>query len=141
MWTTSAFVKMVLKLVIVRDLLLLDLRVLYMDCDILLFKDPFPYLQQYEHLDMVAQRDETLCAGFMYIQPTTVAKRHFFLSIMEMYRRGIMDQDALTITVNATDASSFAYLPSDLFENGHLFSMSHQFFWDHPGMDSLSCCE
>ena len=137
MWTTSAFVKMVLKLVIVRDLLSLDLRVLYMDCDILLFKDPFPYLQRYEHLDMVAQRDETLCAGFMYIQPTAVSKRNFFMSIMEMYRRGIMDQDALTIVVNATDSSSFAYLPSDLFENGNLFSMSHQFFWDHTGGSSL----
>ena len=129
---------MVLKLVIVRDLLLLDLRVLYMDCDILLFKDPFPYLQQYEHLDIVAQRDETLCAGFMYIQPTTVSKRSFFLSIMEMYRRGIMDQDALTIIIDASDNSSFAYLPSDLFENGRLFSMSHQFFWDRSGAASCS---
>ena len=133
MWTSSAFSKMVLKLVIIKDLLLIRLRVLYLDSDILLFKNPFPFLQNYESYDMVAQRDDTLCAGFMYIQPTTETIRLFHLSMNEMYRRGIMDQDALDIVVHQSSTLRFSFLPVRQFMSGREYSRYHQFFWDKSG--------
>ena len=136
MWTSSAFSKMVLKLVIIRDLLRIKLRVLYLDSDIRLFKDPFPILRDYESYDMAAQRDDTLCAGFMYLQPTTETIRLFHLSVNEMYRRGIMDQDALSIVVHQSSSLRFVYLPTLLFMSGE-YSRYHQFFWDKNGTCSI----
>ncbi|KNB45273.1 hypothetical protein JH06_2310 [Blastocystis sp. subtype 4] len=135
MWTSSAFSKMVLKLVIIRDLLRIKLRVLYLDSDIRLFKDPFPILRDYESYDMAAQRDDTLCAGFMYLQPTTETIRLFHLSVNEMYRRGIMDQDALSIVVHQSSSLRFVYLPTLLFMSGREYSRYHQFFWDKNDID------
>ena len=137
MWTSSAFSKMVLKLVIIKDLLSIKLRVLYMDSDIRLFKDPFPILRDYESYDMAAQRDDTLCAGFMYIQPTTETVRLFQVSVNEMYRRGIMDQDALSIVVQQSSSFRFVFLPALQFMSGREYSRYHQFFWDKDGTWSV----
>lgn len=133
MWTDSAFLKMVLKLVVILDILNADMRVLYMDSDVILFQNPFPHLRAFQSFDMVAQRDDTLCAGFMYIQPTPKSKETFRSAIREMYLQSIMDQDALDWVITRHHSCSFEFLPTNKFMSGREYSRHHQFFWHHTG--------
>ena len=140
MWTSSSFDKMVLKLCIIKDLLALNYHVLYMDADVFLFQDPFPYLAQYKDYDFVAQKDDDICAGFMYIHPTQASRYLMFMAINIMYMREIMDQDAIVFLMKTSARSTkFTYLPSNLFMSGRDYAEGHQFIWDHPGICSLFC--
>ena len=133
MWTTSAFDKMVLKLAVLRDLLLLRYTVLYIDSDVLLFKDPFPALHQYDGYDLAAQRDETLCAGFMYLRPTVRAYNMIVSSIQRMYTANIMDQDAINDYIHYYRHINYTLLPTDQFMSGARYGVDHQFSTDHAG--------
>ena len=137
MWTDSAFLKMVLKLVVIKDILDIDMRVLYMDSDVILFKDPFPYLRAFESVDIASQQDDTMCAGFMYIQPTENSRKTIKQAILEMYLQGIMDQDALHWVITRHRICSFAFLPTDQFMSGREYSRDHQFFWHKTGRKVL----
>ena len=132
MWTTAAFDKMVLKLCIIKDLLLLKYHVLYMDADVFLFKNPFPFLSQYSSYDFVAQKDDDICAGFMYLNPTSPTVHLIHLSLNIMYTREIMDQDAIQFMMNISkDSTKFAFLPNKYFMSGRDYAQTHQFIWDH----------
>lgn len=135
MWTTSAFDKMVLKLCVIGDLLRLQYHVLYIDADVFLFQNPFPYLSRYSEVDFVAQRDDDICAGFMYMHPTIPMKRLIHMSVGTMYSRQIMDQDAIVfITKVMKNTIRFEFLPNNLFMSGRDYAEQHQFIWDHPGI-------
>ena len=136
MWTKSAFLKMVLKLTAIRDVINCGYNLLYVDSDVLLFHNPFPKLQEYRSYDIVAQRDTTLCAGFMYLMPTITTKHLLYNSIYTMYHRSIMDQDALYWRIINMSNMKFAYLPSDLFMSGKEYAQTHQFFWDRNENDT-----
>ena len=136
MWTKSAFLKMVLKLTVIRDVLNCGYNLLYVDSDVLLFHDPFPKLQEYRSYDLAAQKDDTLCAGFMYVLPTITMRHVLYNSIHTMYQRSIMDQDALYWIVLRTSDIKFAYLPSNLFMSGRDYAQTHQFIWDRNDNDT-----
>lgn len=136
MWTKSAFIKMVLKLAVIRDIVNCGYNVLYVDSDILLFNNPFTKLQEYRSYDIVAQRDDTLCAGFMYLMSTIATRHILYNSIYTMYQRGIMDQDALQLIIQRSGDVKFSYLPSDLFMSGRDYTQTHQFFWDRNENDT-----
>ena len=132
MWTPSAFNKMVLKLCVIRDLLLLRYSVLYLDSDIILFKDPLPALQHYTNFDFVAQRDDEICAGFMFLQPTKATYAMITASTTRMFMSQIMDQDAIIFYVSKYDIN-YTFLPSALFMSGRDYATCHQFAGDHCG--------
>lgn len=135
MWTSSAFDKMVLKLCVIGDLLRLQYHVLYIDADVFLFHNPFPYLSRYPDVDFVAQRDDDICAGFMYMHPTSPMRRLIHMSVMTMYSREIMDQDAIVFLSKAMkDSIRFEFLPNNLFMSGRDYAEQHQFIWDHSGI-------
>lgn len=131
MWTSSAFNKMVLKLCVIRDLLLLKYSVLYMDSDVILFKDPLPALQHYTQYDFVAQRDEEICAGFMFIQPTRASYTMITVAATLMYMRRIMDQDAIITYTKKKGRVNYTFLPSAQFMSGRDYATTHQFADDH----------
>ena len=136
MWTTAAFDKMVLKLCIIKDLLLLKYHVLYMDADVFLFKNPFPFLSKYSTYDFVAQKDDDICAGFMYLNPTSETIRLMHLSINMMYTREIMDQDAIQFLMGMSkNTIKFAFLPNKYFMSGRDYAQTHQFIWDHSSKE------
>ena len=137
MWTSSAFKKMVLKLCVIRDVVNLNYHVLYIDSDIILFQNPFPVLSNYRYYDLVAQKDDTLCAGFMYLNPTEVTRYILSSSIFTMYYRNIMDQDALYSVVSHLEDVHFTYLPSTQFMSGRDYAQTHQFIWDSGNNDGI----
>ena len=137
MWTSSAFKKMVLKLCVIRDVVNLNYHVLYIDSDIILFQNPFPVLSNYRYYDLVAQKDDTLCAGFMYLNPTEVTRYILSSSIFIMYYGNIMDQDALYSVVSRLEDVRFTYLPSTQFMSGRDYAQTHQFIWDSGNNDGI----
>ena len=62
------------KLVLWNIAINLNVRILYVDSDVILLKDPFYYLNSITGYDILAQRDGNLCSGFMYIYPTKDTK-------------------------------------------------------------------
>ena len=133
MWTSSAFDKMVLKLAVLRDLLLLRYTVLYIDSDVLLFKDPFPALHDYDGYDFAAQKDEAMCAGFMYLRPRVRTYNMIVASMLTMYTAHIMDQDALIGYTKYPNRINFTLLPTSQFMSGAQYDVNHQFSTDHVG--------
>ena len=62
------------KLVLWNIAINLNVRILYVDSDVILLKDPFYYLNSFTGYDILAQRDGNLCSGFMYMYPTKNTK-------------------------------------------------------------------
>ena len=50
---------------IIRQVILLDHSALLFDSDVVLFQDPIPTILVSQNSDLVAQKDEGICAGFM----------------------------------------------------------------------------
>ena len=119
------------KLVMLLQAINQNVRVLYLDSDIILFKDPFPVLNSYTGYDVLAQRDETICAGFMYLLPTRMTK--------QMLRKAIEirpklekadDQKAINTVVENNTSIKVLLLPDFQFSSGSVFSKRHSYYWD-----------
>ena len=104
--------------------------VLYMDSDIVLLRDPFPYLNSYKSIDLLAQKDGTVCTGFMFLRPT-----HNAMQLVDVARRirGLVDGGDQQATIDALQYMKhvrWELLPTSLFMNGRIFFDSHQYCWD-----------
>ena len=75
--TVSFFKKVHYKLVIIHTALQAGYRVLYVDSDVILLKNPFSYLYGLKQVDMIAQKDNSICSGFMFINPTEKSLKLF----------------------------------------------------------------
>ena len=107
-------------------------NVLYMDGDVILFKNPFPYLFSITDKDLIAQgyRCGVLCNGFMYFKSTnnTIAlmtSAHFFSS----KHTDSDDQYAIHLARRETVVPTLLLSP-DLFPVGEDFFRHYQFYWD-----------
>lgn len=115
------------KLVAISSVLNAGYRLLYMDSDIILIKNPFPYLYGMKPTHLIGQKDGSLCSGFMFITPTALSRRVFNSTITEEIDdddQGIIRRVAKREGLNAT------LLPTDLFVSGKFFFEHHQFYWD-----------
>ena len=100
-------------------------NVFYMDSDIALLKNPFPFFYSLNSYDMLVQRDDTICSGFMFIYSRKSTIDLFNLDIGK--NKG--DQAALIQAYSQSKVNLY-FLPSDTFSSGKVFWSKHSFYWD-----------
>ena len=118
--------KMQNKLDIIHTALLNGYNVFYMDSDIALLKNPFPYFYRLKSYDMLVQRDITICSGFMFIYSRKSTIDLFKINIGN--NKG--DQAALIRAYNQKKNVNLNFLPADTFSSGRVFWSSHSFYWN-----------
>ena len=118
--------KMQNKLDIIYTALLNGYNVFYMDSDIALLKNPFPYFYRLKSYDMLVQRDITICSGFMFIYSRKSTIDLFKIDIGN--NKG--DQAALIRAYNQKKNVNLNFLPTDTFSSGRVFWSSHSFYWN-----------
>ena len=118
--------KMQNKLDIIYTALLNGYNVFYMDSDIALLKNPFPYFYRLKSYDMLVQRDGTICSGFMFIYSRKSTIDLFKIDIGN--NKG--DQAALIRAYNQKKNVNLNFLPADTFSSGRVFWSSHSFYWN-----------
>ena len=131
--TSKEFQKKVTnKLQLISLLLGYQMRILYMDCDIILFKNPWPYLNKFTHqmVDIVAQRDESLNSGFMLLFPTEATKNLMKHAHNYMLMHNELDQESILAVLPRFSSLRLSLLPEDQFANGKIFFSKYQFYWD-----------
>ena len=118
--------KMQNKLNIIYIALLNGYNVFYMDSDIILFKNPFPYLYSIKSYDMLVQKDAYICSGFMFIysKKSTIDLLKLAISYQED------DQLAIIHAHKQKKNVDLYFLPTDTFTNGKIFWSNHSFYWD-----------
>ena len=128
----SFYKKVVNKLTYLSRLMSIGFRVLYMDCDIILFKDPWPVLNQYseENTDVVTQKDDSLNSGFMFLLPTAITRAFLKSGARYMVSNNELDQESLVAVLGRHPGLRLVLLPEDQFSSGRVFFSQHQFYWD-----------
>ena len=119
------------KLIMLQQAVNQNVRVLYMDSDIILFKDPFPVLNSYKGYDIIAQRDSHICTGFMNLIPTLLTKQVLAESInIRLKLANADDQEAFNVAVQSNTSIKLLLLPDHLFSSGAVFFKKHSYYWD-----------
>ena len=131
-WGTKEFQnKVQWKLIMLKKALEQNIRVLYIDSDIILLKDPFPIINSFDKYDIIAQRDGTICSGFMYLYPTKTTKRVIRRAIKIrplLVKAG--DQKAIITAVREIRSVKVLLLPTTQFSSGEVFFKTHSYYWD-----------
>lgn len=110
--------------------------VLYIDADVILLKNPFPYLNGISGMELIAQgyRNGILCSGFMFFRPTngTVAlmKEAHRITLQQL---STADQYAINLARQRIRVSNMLLSPS-LYPCGEDFFRKYQYYWE---MNSL----
>ena len=119
------------KLVLWKLAINLNVRILYVDSDVILLKDPFYYLNSFTGYDILAQRDGNLCSGFMYMYPTKNTKLAVERSIrIRPTLPDANDQDALIAAFRTIKGFRLNLLPWEIIPSGEFFFKSHNYYWD-----------
>ena len=119
------------KLVLWNIAINLNVRILYVDSDVILLKDPFYYLNSFTGYDILAQRDGNLCSGFMYMYPTKNTKLAVERSIkIRPSLPDANDQEALIAAFRTIKGFRLNLLPWDIIPSGEYFFKSHHYYWD-----------
>ena len=131
-WGTKSFQNKVhWKLVMLIRALELNVRVLYIDSDIVLLKNPLPYLNSISGYDLIAQKDSTICSGFMYLYPTKITKEVLKkAALLRPKLPNAGDQKAILTAVNRTPKIKVFLLPPHIFSSGETFFKFHSYYWD-----------
>lgn len=127
--SSSFYLISLFKFSVIRYLLNNSLNVLYSDSDIILFKNPIPYLQSFKTESIVFQQDTTLCTGFFYAKsnPLSISLFNQALTVINITRGG--DQHSMMKVYHQRHLKPIL-LPSDHFCSGLVFFSSHQYYWD-----------
>lgn len=123
--------KMQWKLIMLLQAININVRVLYLDSDIILFKNPFPVLNSYTGYDILAQRDSAICAGFLYLLPTRITKQMLAKAI-DLWPKLEKpdDQKAINIAIENNTSIKILLLPDSQFSSGSVFKRKHSYYWD-----------
>ena len=119
------------KLIMLQQAVNQNVRVLYMDSDNILFKDPFPVLNSYNGYVFIAQKDVVIYTVFMYLIPTLMTKQILAKTIE--IRPNLVnadDQKAFNMGVQNNTSVSLLLLPDHLFSSGAVFFKKHSYYWD-----------
>ena len=136
---SSAFQnKMQWKMIMLLQAVNKNVRVLYFDSDIILFRNPFPVLNSYTGYDILAQRDSEMCAGYMYLFPTPQTKQ-LLANTIELRPKldNSDDQKAFNIAVKNNTSIRILLLPDSQFSSGAVFFRNHSYFWDSVGDNQI----
>ena len=127
------------KLVLWNIAINLNVRILYVDSDVILLKDPFYYLNSFTGYDILAQRDGNLCSGFMYMYPTKNTKLAVERSInIRPSLPDPMDQEALIAAIDTIEGFQLNLLPWNIIPSGEYFFESHNYYWDPINSQQLT---
>lgn len=131
--------KVVGKLRYIQKLVATGYRILYMDCDIILFKDPWSVLSSFseDSFDIVAQRDYSLNSGFMFLLPTETTYNFLGGGVNYMVMNKELDQESLIAVMGRYPSLRVHLLPENQFSNGRVFFQRHQFYWDPITSDQI----
>ncbi|KAM7455148.1 putative transferase [Blastocystis sp. subtype 1] len=129
--------KMQSKLALIKTVLSYGFSLLYMDSDVILLKDPFPYLQSITGYDLIAQKDVTVCTGFMYIRSTNQSIALMTRAYEIVKQPDMRDQIAVITALNELSIPYYL-LPARFFPNGGDFFNRYQYYWDKTGRYVLS---
>ena len=111
--------------------LLLKVKVLYMDSDVYLLRNPLPFFENYHNLDFVAQEDmHCICAGFVFFWPTVSTIKMLDVARDIRAIQGKDDQAAINAVVEVIKEIHYQFLPSSLFMSGDIFFNYYQHSWD-----------
>ena len=121
--------KMRMKLELVKHVLENGFNVLYADCDVTIFKNPFPFFKKYPGYSIVAQQDETICAGFMYLRPFRNTLDFLNLVSQKLLTTDAHDQDII-VSLLPMFPLKYALLPQNRFPSGGVFFDQYQYYWD-----------
>ena len=126
--TVSFFKKVHYKLVIIHTVLQAGYRVLYIDSDVILLRNPLEYLYGLKQMDMIAQQDEgNVCSGFMFINPTEKSLKLFSEATHDNATEG---DNAIIIRLVNKHRLRVKLLPTSLFSSGLEFFHTIQYYWD-----------
>ena len=118
------------KITLLYRILHFGVNILYMDCDVVLLKNPFPYVYSVSGVDLLVQRDGSkICTGFMYLVSSLTSKAMMRQANRYIRRQAMDDQDAVNRAVKDRK-TPFLFLPSDRFPSGGEFFARHQLAWD-----------
>jgi hypothetical protein len=117
------------KLDILYDLVSKKFKVFYIDSDVLLFKNPIPYLSSLTGYDVIAQRDASLCSGFLFFNPTntSISILRYAKQIRKEINKG--DQHSIIESIRKHPLSRVKLL-DERFPSGKVFFAKYQYFWD-----------
>ena len=119
------------KLVLWKLALSMNVRILYVDSDVILLKDPFNYLNSITGYDIMGQKDGYLCSGFMYMYPTRNTKLAVNIAIkIRPTLNDADDQNSLIYGIRSIPGFKLLLLPSDIVPSGEVFFNSHSYYWD-----------
>ena len=134
---SSLFKKMQSKLALIKTVLSYGFCLLYMDSDVILLKDPFPYLQSITGYDLIAQKDVTVCTGFIYIRSTNQSIALMTRAYEIVQQPGMRDPITVLTALNEL-SMPFLLLPIRFFPSGGDFFNRYQYYWDKRGRYALS---
>lgn len=119
------------KLVLWKLALSMNVRILYVDSDVILLKDPFEYLNSIDGYDIIGQRDGYLCSGFMYMYPTRNTKLAVNIAIkIRPTLNDADDQNSLIYGIRSIPDFKLLLLPFAIAPSGEVFFQSHSYYWD-----------
>ena len=108
----------------IYEILRFGYSVLYIDSDVVLLKNPFPYLYAINGYDIIAQSDlHGICSGFMFVKPTNQTICAFEKAIAIAQNVRIDDQTAINEALKETKTPAFQ-LPSHCFQLDTISSLS-----------------
>ena len=127
--SSSFYLISLFKFSVIRYLLNNHLNVLYSDSDIILFKNPIPYLQSLKTQSIVFQQDTTLCTGFFFAKsnPFSISLFDQALNVINITRG--CDQHSMMKVYHKHNLKPYL-LPNQQFCSGLVFFSSHQYSWD-----------
>ena len=119
---------------IIMVALMLHIRVVLVDCDIVFLRDPFPYMNCYD-CDLVigtAGAESIVNAGFYSINPTPNSKL-LLRGMMDLFKRDptINEQSAFNYIMNTLkklDRLKYVVLNESLFQTGNTFFKHNRIF-------------
>lgn len=116
------------KFIVIMTILKMNVNVLYTDSDIIIFKNPLPYLLSL-NTDFAFQQDDVACTGFFFSRPTMKVMKALKWSVKFINEGKGPDQIALNCYFMDHPVERFL-LDRSLFCSGDVFFSRHQYYWD-----------
>ena len=108
-------------------------NLLYIDSDIILLKNPFPFLNSYSRYNLIAQSDEkTICTGFIFLRSSPDTIELITRANHLVHHEDNRDQQAVNAVITQYPIPYFL-LPERFFPNGMNFFDRYQYYWDRTG--------
>lgn len=112
----------------------MGINALYTDSDIILYKDPFPYISQLNFQYMVFQKDISLCTGFFFIRACETSSKLLNYAV-DYIKNNLKGDQKSMIEAYRHYRLTPDLLPEGLFSSGKVFFQKYQYSWDLNSSD------